>query len=143
MKPFLGVSQLWLRPLLVIGELLFIAALAFMASQRQLTLVLFLPLGVGLVLTFLRWPSLGLIVTALAGFIVPYQGFSGLNVTVILVALLLGLWLLDMVASRRQIQLAPSRSMHRWVPSLVAWQSSYYRPVLSCSSQTRCMTWIG
>ena len=56
MKPFLGVSQLRLRPLLVVGELLLIAALAFMASQRQLTLVLFLPLGVGLVLTFLRWP---------------------------------------------------------------------------------------
>ena len=108
MKPFLSVSQLRLRPLLVVGELLLIAALAFMASQRQLTLVLFLPLGVGLVLTFLRWPSLGLIVASLAGFVVPYRGFSGFNVTMILVALLLGLWLLDMMVSRRQIQLAPS-----------------------------------
>jgi hypothetical protein len=111
MKPSLGLSQLWLRPVLVAGMLLLIAAVAFRASQRQLALVLFLPLGVGLVLTFLRWPSLGLIVAALAGFIVPYQGFSGLNVTVILVALLLGLWLLDMVANTRQIDLAPSRTL--------------------------------
>jgi len=111
MKPFLGVSQLRLRPVLVIGELLLIATLAFMASQRQLTLVLFLPLGVGLVLTFLRWPSLGLIVASLAGFVVPYHGFSGFNVTMILVALLLGLWLLDMMVSRRQIPLAPSRTV--------------------------------
>jgi len=109
MKPFLSVSQLRLRPLLVVGELLLIAALAFIASQRQLTLVLFLPLGVGLVLTFLRWPSLGLIVASLAGMVVPpFRGFSGFNVTMILVALLLGLWLLDMMVSRRQIQLAPS-----------------------------------
>lgn len=111
MKPFLDVSQLRLRPLLAVGELLFIAALAFMASQRQLTLVLFLPLGVGMILTFLRWPSLGIIVASLAGVVVPFLGPSGLNVTMILVALLLGLWLLDMVVRQRKIQLAPSRTL--------------------------------
>ena len=111
MKSSLGRSQLQLRPLIVICGLLLIAALAFIASQRQLTLVLFLPFAVGMFLTFLRWPSFGIIVAALAGFIVPYYGFSGLNVTMILVALLLGLWLLDMVVSRRQIQLASSRTL--------------------------------
>ena len=111
MKPFLGISQIWLRPLLVVGELLLIAAVAFVASQRQLTLVLFLPLGVGLVLIFLRWPSLGLIVAALAGMVVPFLGPSGLNVTMILVALLLGLWLLDMMVRERQIQFAPSPTL--------------------------------
>ena len=111
MKRFLSVSQLPLRPLLVVGELLFIAVLAFIASQRQLKLIIFLPLGVGLVLTFLRWPSLGIIVASLAGMVIPYQGFSGLNVTMILVALLLGLWLLDMVVSKHQIQIARSPTM--------------------------------
>jgi O-Antigen ligase len=111
MKPSLSVSQPRLRPVLVISELLFIAALAFMASQRQLTLVLFLPLVVGLVLTFLRWPSLGIIVTSVAGLVVPFLGPSGLNVTMILVALLLGLWLLDMMVRQRQIQIASSRTI--------------------------------
>ena len=110
MKPSLGLSQLPLRPLLVIGELLLIAALAFIASQRQLTLVLFLPLGVGMVLTFLRWPSLGLIVAAVAGLVVPFLGPSGLNLTMILVALLLGLWLLNMMVREGQIQFTPSRT---------------------------------
>ena len=104
-------TQLWLRPLLVIGLLLLSTALAFMASQRQLTLVLYLLLGAGLVLTFLRWPSLGLIVASLAGMVVPLYGPSGLNVTMILVALLLGLWLLDMVVRQRQIRLALSRTV--------------------------------
>jgi hypothetical protein len=103
--------QLWLRPLLIIGVLLLSTALAFMSSQRQLMLVLSLPLGVGLVLTFLRWPSLGLIVASLAGMVVPFLGPSGLNATVILVALLLGLWLLDMMVRQRQIRLAPSRTV--------------------------------
>jgi hypothetical protein len=111
MKSFLNFPQLRLRPLLVISELLLIAALAFMASQRQLTLVLLLPLGIGLVLAFLRWPSLGLIVAPVAGMIVPFVGPSGLNVTMILVALLLGLWLLDMMVLQHQIQLVPSRTL--------------------------------
>ncbi len=51
MKPFPGISQLWLRPLLIGGELLLIAVLAFSASQRELTMVFLLPLGIGLVLT--------------------------------------------------------------------------------------------
>jgi hypothetical protein len=111
MKPFPLVSQLWLRLLLVVGELLLITALAFMASQRQLTLVLFLPLGVGLVLIFLRWPSLGLIVASVAGMVVPFLGPSGLNVTMILMALLLGLWLLDLIVRQSQIRIAPSRTV--------------------------------
>ena len=103
--------QLWLRLLLIIGLLLLSAALPFVASERQLTLVLFLPLGVGLVLTFLRWPSLGLIVASLAGLVVPFLGPSGLNVTMILVALLLGFWLLDMMVRRHQLELASSRTV--------------------------------
>jgi hypothetical protein len=103
--------QPWLRQLLVIGQLLFIAALAFRASQRQLTLILFLLLGVGLILTFLRWPSLRFIVTAVAGMVVPFTGPSGLNVTVILVALLICLWLLDMLIRQGQMRLATSRTV--------------------------------
>src|SRR6266487_4441184 len=103
--------QLQLRYLLVISELLLIAALAFQASQRLLALVLFLPLGIVLVLAFLRWPSLGLVVAPLAGMIVPFVGPSGLNVTMILVALMLGFWLLEMMIRERQILLATSRAI--------------------------------
>lgn len=103
--------QPWLRQLLVIGQLLFIAALAFRASQRQLTLILFLALGMGLVFTLLRWPSLRLIVTCVAGMVVPFTGPSGLNVTVILVSFLLCLWLLDMMLRPHQDRFAASRTI--------------------------------
>lgn len=111
MKSFRALPQLPVRPLLVISELLLMAAVAFKASQRQLTLVLFLPLGIGMVLAFLRWPALGLIAASVAGLVVPFMGPSGLNVTMILLALLLGLWLMDMMVRQRQIQLAPSRTV--------------------------------
>jgi hypothetical protein len=111
MKPLVGLLQFQLRPFLVISELLLIAAMAFMASQRQLTLMLFVPLGIGLILTLLRWPSLGLVVASVAGLVVPYLGPSGLNVTMILIGLLLGLWLLDMMVSPRQTQFVASRTV--------------------------------
>jgi hypothetical protein len=111
MRSFPRLSHLGLRPLLIISQLLLVAALAFVASQRQLTLVLLLPFGVGLVLTFLRWPSLGLIVASVAGLVVPFSGPSGLNVTMLLIALLLGLWLLDMMIRKRETQVAPSRTV--------------------------------
>ena len=104
-------SQLRLRQVLISSELLLIAALAFQASPRQLTLVLLLPLGIVMVLAFMRWPALGLIAAPVAGMIVPYVGPSGLNVTMILVALLLGLWLLDMMVLQHQIQLSSSRTL--------------------------------
>ena len=104
-------TPLWLRLLLAIGLLLFNIALAFVAAQRQMVIVIYLILGAGLVFTFLRWPPLGLIAASLAGAVVPYLGPSGLNVTTILVALLLVTWLLDMIVRQRQIRLVPSRTI--------------------------------
>ena len=111
MKSFSGVFQLSARPWLIIGQLLLIAALSFMASRRQLTLLLFLPFGIGLVLSLLRWPSLGLVIASLAGLVVPYLGPSGLNVTMILIGLLLGLWLLEMMVSQGKVHFVPSRTV--------------------------------
>ena len=111
MKPLPGISQLRLHQLLILGELLLIAALAFEASRRELVLVLILPLGVGTVLAFLRWPALGLIAAAVAGIVVPFLGPSGLNATMVLIALMLGLWLLDMIVLRRQTPFVASRTL--------------------------------
>lgn len=117
--------QLRLHRLLVIGELLLIAILAFVASQRQLLFVLLLPLGIGVVLVCLRWPSVGLIAATLAGFLIPFHGPSGLNVTMILIALLLGLWLLDMIVIQQQIQITPSRTVWPLLAFLVAGAISF------------------
>ena len=111
MKQIPGLPQFQLRPLLVIAELLIVAALAYIASQRQLTLVIFVPIGVGLLLAFLHWPPLGLIFAPLVGLIIPFLGPSGLNASMILLAMLLGLWMLDMIVNQHQLHLVPSRTV--------------------------------
>lgn len=107
--PFIPLH--WLRTGLIIGQLVLSAALVFVGSQRLFMLGIVLLVGAGMALSFLRWPALGLAVAATAGLVVPFIGPSGLNVTMILVALLLGLWLLDMMIRQRQIRLAPSRTL--------------------------------
>jgi hypothetical protein len=102
-------ARSWLRPLLISGVLLISISLGSVASTRQATLVLSLLAGAGLILTCLLRPPVGLTAAALAGLIGPYSGPSGLNVTLIMVALLLGLWILQLVVRQGQPRRAPSR----------------------------------
>src|SRR4030067_834111 len=95
-------SRFWLRPLLIAGLLLVSSSLTFVASIREATLVLYLLTGAGLILASLLRPPLGLTAAALAGLIVPYFGPSGLNMTMIMVAFLLVLWLMQLAITRQQ-----------------------------------------
>jgi hypothetical protein len=103
--------QNWLRFLLVVGSLFISAASVFVVSQRLMTLALLAVVGLGLVVVCLRWPPLGLILAVLAGMVVPNIGPGGFNVTTLMVAFLLGLWLLDMLVRQRHFRLAPSRTL--------------------------------
>lgn len=99
--------HVWLRPLIVVGILLFSAVLAYMGSPSHLQLILVLPLGIGAVLLFIRWPPLGLM--ALIGSIaIPISGPSNSNATLGLAALLIGLWIMDMMVRQQKIQLPSS-----------------------------------
>ena len=106
---------MWLKPLLVLGLLLFSVALPFVTghSNRIMLLALF-PLTIG-TLIFLRQPSFGLVALIIAGLIVPFEIGTGsgtsINVTILLLVFLIGLWVLDMVARRRQISLVHSRTI--------------------------------
>lgn len=75
------------------------AALALKPSLMTLAGVL----SIGGLLLFLHYPELGLILTLIGGFAVPFYGPSGLNITMIGVAGLLGLWLFQTVLSGQKI----------------------------------------
>jgi O-antigen ligase len=103
-------THMWLRPLVVLGVLLLSFAIPLKASDLHFILIIGMLAGLGVVLAFWRWPSLGLI--ALVGTtIIPFDGPSGLNATMVIVVLLLGLWVLDMLVYRREIRLVSSRTM--------------------------------
>jgi hypothetical protein len=108
---FPALPQRWLALLLIISQLILSVLIVFVASQPVLLATLGLLAGVGIVVIFLRWPALGLAAAPAAGVLVPFLGPSGLSLPMIVVALLLGLWLLDMMTRQRQITLASSRTL--------------------------------
>jgi hypothetical protein len=97
--------------LFIIGVLLFSAIVAYKARPSEMIMILVLLGVVGSVLTFMCWPPLGLIIASVVGLVIPFLGPSGLSVTMIVVALLVGLWLLDMLVRQRDLRLVSSRTI--------------------------------
>jgi hypothetical protein len=97
----------WLRVGIIIGVLLITTLAAYKGPPEALQLLLGLPIAVGALLLFSHWPALGLV--ALIGtMIIPINGPSNSNATMVLVALLLGLWIVDMTVRQQRIQLPAS-----------------------------------
>lgn len=57
------------------------------------------------VLVFYRWPELGILLTVLAGMSIDWSGPSGLNVAMLGVALLIGVWLAQMLILQHRFSL--------------------------------------
>lgn len=103
---------LWVRPAVAGGVLLLSVALALLNSADLFWLILLLLLGTGIIIIFMRWPSLGLL-AVIGSLTVPIRGPSGLSVTMLLVALLFGLWLMDMIVRQRLrlVESGPTRPL--------------------------------
>lgn len=101
----------WLRPLAVIAVLLLSISLPFFVSLSKLQLVFVLIGGAAGALVLIRWPQLGLLMICMGGMVLPTVGPNGLNVPMVAVGMLSGLWLLDSIVNKGEIRLAKSRTV--------------------------------
>jgi O-antigen ligase len=102
----------WLPPLVIAGVLLLSLALPLVAPTRFFPLLLGLPVAVGAILVFMRWPPLGLVALFVTALVVPSPYMpGGFNLAVLLLALLIGLWLAHTVLEKRGTRLVPSRTV--------------------------------
>lgn len=98
-----------LKPAIIAGVLLLIGLLSFAIPEPKMFLVLpGLLVALGGVYLLWRYPPLGLIGVVLSG-LVPFNWISGLNATPILVAGLIGLWILRMLLEKN-LRLVPSET---------------------------------
>lgn len=102
-------SHIWLRPVVIIGVLLASAILPVMESETLYMAILAMPFLVAGAIIITRWPQLGFL-GIMIGLLVPINGPSGFNLSMLLVAVLLGLWILDMMLRKREIKLLSSRT---------------------------------
>ena len=111
---WLGQNRLTLMKIAIVITVLFSGAiLAPQAAlgSRKFVLLFFLGFGVFFLYGFLRWPVVGLILTMIAGFFIPFSGPGGFNVSELGIAGLLGVWFLDMLVIKRNFRLVNSRTI--------------------------------
>lgn len=88
----------------LLGSALVLVVAALLGRRPSVLPILGVAGGVA-VLVFYRWPELGLMLTLIGGFTIPFSGPSGLNVAMLGMGLLIALWLVDMLAIQRKFEL--------------------------------------
>ena len=114
---------IWMRPALVVGLLILSMALPFLPGRRYHIYLLVMVPGIFFAIGVLRWPGLGPVVLIVASLTVPFTVGTGtetsINITIMLVVFLIGLWLFGMVAKQGQIIFVKSRTFLPLVVFLV------------------------
>jgi hypothetical protein len=119
-RPRLAAPQRWLGRdsrrwwhLIIIGGILFLSAvLPLRFGTDRLQLFILMLAGIGAVIGFLRWPALGVAALIISSILVPSPPMpGGLNIAVLLVALMIGLWILELLFGEHVVQLFPSRTI--------------------------------
>jgi hypothetical protein len=87
----------------------FLVPRVFFGGQTKLLLIVGLYFVAVAAVILLRWPVLGLIGTLLGGMFIPFTGPSGLNIAVLGIAGMLGVWFIKMIVEQRKINIYASR----------------------------------
>jgi hypothetical protein len=96
--------------LILLVSVVLIVPKAAMGQMRYL-LVIALYVGAAAFVILLRWPVLGLIMTIIGGMVIPFSGPGGINITVLGILSLLGVWFFDLLVIQQKMTFVPSRTM--------------------------------
>jgi hypothetical protein len=106
-----------LRTIIAVAAIGLSILFAVQFTPGEMTGVIGLLLLAGALLLCLRWPNLGLLALIFSSLVVRLEIGTGtqsaLNITALMIPALVGLWVVDMIARQRRIELARSRSL--WV----------------------------
>lgn len=105
------IGKKWVQFGIIAAVALVSMLISFWGSTTMLILALALIGGLAVILVLMKQPSLGFILIFIGGMFVPFSGPSGLNAATLVVALMLGLWILEMLAIKRQFTLVRSSTM--------------------------------
>lgn len=107
----ISISKEWVRFTVISLVVILSTVIAYWGTSITFILLLVLMFGIIGALVLLRQPNWGFILIFLGGMFVPFTGPSGTNAAVLMVALLLGLWFLDMLVIKRRFQFINSRAL--------------------------------
>jgi hypothetical protein len=107
--PGVAPARRWIsahdQQLIRLAVILAILAGAFLLGRRPSVVPLLGMAGIVMILVFYRWPVVGALLTVIGGMAAPYSGPSGLNVAMMGMALLIGIWIMQMLVVQRRFVL--------------------------------------
>ena len=106
-----SIKWQWIQFAIIVTVILASMAIAFWGSPLIYILILVLLIGSAGVVILMGNPNLGFILTIAGGMFVPFTGPSGLNMANVGIALMLGLWIMDMFVVKRYFTFIRSRIM--------------------------------
>lgn len=107
----ISISKQWLQFGIATAVVLLSVVVSFWGSLQVMMLIPVLVGGIAGLLILFKQIKIGFIFLLIAGMFVPFSGPGGVNATVLMVALLLGLWLMDMLVVKRYFRFVRSRAM--------------------------------
>jgi len=105
----ISIRHQWIQFCIILSAILGGTIVSYWGSSRTLSLLIVLLVGIGATLILMRHPSLGFILVLLGGMFVRWSGPSGLNAAALVIAVLLTIWLVDMLVVKRRFQFANTR----------------------------------
>ncbi len=115
------ISRGWIQFGIVLITILASAIVSFWGSMRILTLIPVMLGGIVVVLLLLKKINIGFILIMLSAMFIPFTGPGGVNAAVLMVAMLVGLWFMDMLVVKRNFHFIKSRTLF---PALIFLVSS-------------------
>ena len=105
------IGREWIQLGIVCAIILLSIGAAYWGSTKILILLLAAIAGLTGLIFLLRSPQLGFLLIVAGGMFVPFSGPGGVNASVLLILLLMGLWLMDMFVVKRRFQFVSSRAL--------------------------------
>ena len=107
----ISISKQWMQFGIIVTAILVSLVASYWGSLQVLLILAVLLVGIGVVIVMTQHPPIGFILVFLSGIFIPFTGPSNTNAVVVVIALMLVLWLLDMLVVKRKFEFINSRAL--------------------------------
>lgn len=105
------IGWAWIRFFIVLAAILISTSAAYWGTSDILMLLGAVPIVIAGILLLLKYPNMGFVLALLAGMFLHFYGPSAISTIVIILAAMLGLWVLDMLVVKRRFKFIQSRPL--------------------------------
>lgn len=116
----ISINKRWVEFVIIAAVILASTIISFWGNSSMFIMLLVLLGGTATALALLSQPNLGFILTLLGGIFIPITGPSNLSAATVMIAMMLGLWIMDMLVVQKRVVFIRSAIMTPIIAFLVS-----------------------